>query len=283
MTMDWTPDWSPPDDWDAAYDNRSAVAGSADYPPRWSAAAAAFRARMGPTAQTLSYGAHERQQLDLFLPPNPSPNAPQRGLGLFLHGGYWMRFDRSLWSHLAAGALARGWAVAIPSYRLAPDARLTDIAEDVVAAIACAAAQVPGPLRLTGHSAGGHLATRMACAEGPLAPDLRRRLERVVSISGLHDLRPLMNTAMNATLRIDDKEAAAESPALQTPLQHVSVHAWVGALELPELRRQSALLAQRWTGRAGAVHLIIEADRHHLDVIEGLCAPSHPLTEAAFG
>ena len=31
---------------------------------------------------------------------------------VFVHGGYWMETNRDLWSHLASGALARGWASA---------------------------------------------------------------------------------------------------------------------------------------------------------------------------
>ena len=73
--------------------------------------------------------------------------------------------------------------------------------------VAFAAGRIAGPVRLAGHSAGGHLVTRMICRDSPLEPVLQGRLEQVVSISGLHDLRPLMKTAMNATLRLDAGEA----------------------------------------------------------------------------
>src|SRR5262245_20780462 len=111
-----------------------------------------------------------------------------------------MAFDKSSWSHLAAGALQRGWAVCLPSYTLAPAARIADIARQVAAAIRFAADRVEGPLRLAGHSAGGHLVTRMVCAESPLPDEFRSRIGHVVSISGVHDLRPLLRTKMNATL-----------------------------------------------------------------------------------
>src|SRR3546814_5563195 len=52
------------------------------------------------------------------------------GLAVFVHGGYWMAFDKSSWSHLAAGAVARGWAVALPSYTLCPEARISDRSEE---------------------------------------------------------------------------------------------------------------------------------------------------------
>ena len=59
-----------------------------------------------------------RARLDLFL-----PDRTPRGLVVFVHGGFWLAFDKSFWSHLAAGL-------------------------------------VDGPIRLSGHSAGGHLAAR---------------------------------------------------------------------------------------------------------------------------
>jgi hypothetical protein len=147
-------------DMDRAYANGAFIAGGDAWPARWAAQAAAFRTGMGPRATLgLACGPKERQRLDLFRPLGAA-----RGTVVFLHGGYWMAFDRSSWSHLAAGALARGWAVAIPSYTLAPEARISAITAEIAAALAAVAAQTPGPVVVTGHSAGGHLAARMACA-----------------------------------------------------------------------------------------------------------------------
>ena len=87
---------------------------------------------------------------------------------MFVHGGYWKAFDKSTWSHLAHGAVARGWAMALPSYTLAPDATLAQMTAQIARAIAAARAEVPGPVRLAGHSAGGHLVARMLCADSPI-------------------------------------------------------------------------------------------------------------------
>ena len=54
----------------------------------------------------------------------------------------------------------------------------------------------------------------MVCDDSPLADAIRQRLKRVVSISGLHDLRPPVKTAMNDVPRLDEAEAHAESTAL---------------------------------------------------------------------
>lgn len=266
-------------DWDDAYANAAHIPGGETYPARWAEAAARFRdMRAGRDALDLAYGPSPRQRLDLFLPEG----APQ-GLVVFVHGGYWLAFDKSSWSHLAAGPLGRGWAVALPSYDLCPEVRISAITRQIGAAVALAASRVAGPLVLTGHSAGGHLASRLACADGPLAPALGGRLARVVPISGLFDLRPLLRTALNATLRLDAAEAAAESPALGTPRESVALTAWVGAEERPELRRQSALIANIWAGLDAATRLVEAPGRHHFDVIAELGDPASALCAAVCG
>ncbi len=256
-------------DMDAAYSNSDHVPGSADYPARWEAAAAAFRARLGVRAETgLRYGPSERRRFDLFHPEEDAA-----GLVVFVHGGYWKSMHRHLWSHLAAGPLARGWAVAMPSYELCPEARIADITRQIAAAVTKAAGRVAGPVRLTGHSAGGHLVARM-CAPGMLPAPVAARLARVVPISALADLAPLMETSMNDVLGIDAAEAAAESPVHQPPPQ-VPVTVWVGGAELPAFLDQARWLAEAW-----GVDWHADPGRHHFDVIEALAAPESDLTRA---
>lgn len=259
-------------DWDDAYANRPHIPGAADYPPRWAADAAAWRAAAPGAELGLAYGAHPREALDVFQPDGPS-----RGLAVFVHGGYWMDFDRSFWSHLAAGALGHGWTVALPSYVLAPEARIAAITGQIARAIEFAAARTTGPIRLAGHSAGGHLVSRMACADAALDPATAARIEHIVSISGLHDLRPVLRTKMNDTLRLTEGEAEAESPALLTPRPGTRITAWVGSAERPEFLRQSELLVAPWRPAGAEVRHVVDPGRHHFDVIDGLADPASPL------
>jgi acetyl esterase/lipase len=263
-------------DWDDAYANAPHIAEADMFPSLWAARAAEFvaeRREARRAAMDLAYGEGERRRLDLFLPDGAS-----KGLVVFVHGGYWMRFDKSLWSHLAAGAVRRGWAAAIPSYTLAPAARIRDITLEIAAAITFAAGRVAGPIALTGHSAGGHLVARMACLDGPLAAAERRRLARVAPISGLFDLRPLMKTKLNETLGLDEAEAIAESPALARPLAGLSLIAWVGADERPEFLRQSELIASIWTGLGAATRCIRQSGCNHYDVIADLSDADSAMT-----
>ena len=176
--------------WDDAYANGAYIEDGDAYPAKWASAAAGFRQAMtavGRAELDRPYGPLPRERFDLFLPDRPAVGAV-----VYVHGGYWMAFDKSSWSHLAAGALAHGWAVAMPSYRLCPDERIAGIVAEVGRAVSAVAARVAGDLRLVGHSAGGHLVSRLCCRDSPLPDAVRARVRHTVSISGLHDLRPVL-------------------------------------------------------------------------------------------
>ena len=264
------------EDWDDAYANGAHIEGSADYPEKWAAEALQFRQLMTQKQLAdldIAYGDSERQRLDLFR-----PEGNISGLVVFIHGGYWRAFDKSCWSHLASGATRRGWAVALPSYDLVPAVSISEITHQVGLAINKAASLTAGPIRLTGHSAGGHLVTRMICRDSPLAAEVKQRIDRVISISGLHDMRPLLNTKMNADFQMAEAEAVAESPALNQPVPSVELVCWVGAEERPEFIRQSELLANIWTGSGIKTSLHQAKDQHHFNVIDGLIDPQSALT-----
>ncbi len=261
-------------DFDDAYTNSAYIPGGADYFERWTREAAIFRAGRANMFTDLPYGDGARQACDLFLPET----AP-KGLAVFVHGGYWMRFTRADFSHLAAGALGRGWAVAFPGYTLTPANSIGGITSEIAKAITMLAKRVQGPIRLAGHSAGGHLATRMICEPSQLPLEVLDRVTQVVSISGLHDLRPFLRTKMNETLKLTELEARNESPALRRPREGIPVTCWVGSDERPEFIRQTDLLANVWTGLGVDVHAHHEARRHHFDVIDDLQSPDAALTK----
>jgi hypothetical protein len=146
-----------------------------------------------------------------------------------------------------------------------------------------AAAQVSGPIRLAGHSAGGHLVTRMLCEDSLLESSVFNRIVATLSISGLHDLRPLLKTKMNATLGMTTEEATLESAALHLPRGRSPLTVWAGGDERPEFIRQSELMANVWTGFDVPTHLVVEPGRHHFSVIDGLKDPASPITRMLVG
>ncbi|MGV8953334.1 MAG: alpha/beta hydrolase [Cypionkella sp.] len=251
-------------DMDREYANGAFIAGSAGLPDIWAQKAAAFRSGIGKRARLgIAYGPHDRQALDLFL-----PETTPRGLLVFIHGGYWMALGRESWSHLAAGALARGWACAMPSYTLAPQARIREMTAEIANAVAVAAAEVAGPLVITGHSAGGHLSARMGCTDHH-----NTRTARIVPISPLADLEPIMQTQMNEKLWLDADEVQAESPARHRLA--CNAHIWVGGNERPAFLWQARTLSENWD-----CDWTVEPKLHHFNVIDGLEQPNSALTKA---
>jgi len=262
-------------DYDDAYANGPYIPGADDYPARWLKASgdwAFVQGAEGRRRDGLPYGDSGRQRFDLFYPEG----AP-KGLMVFVHGGYWLKFDRSYWFHLSKGAVAKGWAVAMPSYDLCPEVRISEITRQIASAVNVTAGMVDGPVILSGHSAGGHLVARML-EPGLLDPEVAARLLRVMPISPVSDLRPLMHTAMNADFRLDLAGAEAESPVLMHERLDVPVTVWVGADERPVFLDQARWLAEAW----GADH-VIDDGKHHFDVIDGLIDPDSKMINALLG
>jgi len=171
---------------------------------------------------------------------------------IFVHGGYWRRFDPSFFSHFAQGALAKGWAVALPGYDLCPTVSIAQITAQVGQAVAHVADRTQGTLALVGHSAGGHLVARMM---DPLvlSAEVRGRITQVVPISPVSDLEPLLETSMNADFQLD--------PAM-----------------VPAFVEQAEGLGRVW----GAPVTRVEG-AHHFDVIDPLRDPDSDLMRAVLG
>ncbi|MFB9953117.1 alpha/beta hydrolase [Rhizobium puerariae] len=267
-------------DWDNAYANGINIPQGDRWPAAWVEPARRYREELAAAGRAklgLAYGERPRNRFDLFLPED----TPE-GLVVFVHGGFWIGLDNGYWSHYAQGAVARGYAVAMPSYTLAPENRIAGITVEIGKAVEAAAGAIDGPVRLIGHSAGGHLVTRMISATSPLPEAVRGRIANTVSLSGLHDLRPLINLSSNARMRIDREEAYEESPALLEPLPGARVTCWAGAGERAEFIRQNALLASIWKGLGAETEAVEEPDKHHFNVLDGMADPTHPLMKALF-
>ncbi|MDU9004298.1 alpha/beta hydrolase [Sedimentitalea todarodis] len=264
-------------DWNDAYENGRNIPRGSDYPAAWVEPSSLFRASARARLD-IPYGEGARHRYDLFL-----PEAAPKGLFVFVHGGYWMALDKSYWSHLAAGPLAQGWAVSMPSYDLCPEVSIAEISAQTGAAITHAANETGGQIVLSGHSAGGHLVTAMMCEDSPLPVGIRSRLSHVLSISGLHDLRPMLRTERNTALKLDMACAEANSPALKRPMEHVRLTTWVGGGERQEFLRQSALLSNIWHGLGCVTQDVVAPNRHHFNVIDDLADPESVMLYTVLG
>lgn len=254
---------------DAAYNNNAAVKTSAAWVEARDIAAPLFRAA-AKAHLDIPYGPGARQKLDLY------PGAAGAPCLVFIHGGYWQRNSRELFAHYAEGLLAHGWSVAMPSYTLAPEARLPAIVAEMEAALDLIAEQgaafgAGGPVVVAGWSAGAQLAVMQLDHPAVTAG---------LAISGVYELAPLRDTYLNGALDLSEAEIAACSPLRHVPSEKPLVIAY-GTAEVPALVHDSrALAARRVAAHApGALLPILGAD--HFSILDELRRPDGQLVRAA--
>lgn len=136
----------------------------------------------------LRYAAHEDAVVDVHLPRGSLPHDSTDRVVVLVHGGFWKAaYDRRHTRPMARALAEAGWVVATPEYRRVGNGGGWPVtAEDVHTAVS----RLPGllgslgiatgPLVVTGHSAGGHLALWLATT------DLAVR--RVVGLAPVCDL-----------------------------------------------------------------------------------------------
>jgi arylformamidase len=256
---------------DAAYNNGAAVANSADKIAEWRERSARLRARQ-PQLLNLRYGDRPRNRIDVF-----TCGRDRAPLFVFIHGGYWQRNEKEIFSCMAEGPMADGFDVALPGYTLAPEASLTEIVAEVVAAVRWLRREGPvyrlahGRLFVGGWSAGGHL-TAMVMA----MPEVDGGL----AISGIFDVEPCRLNYLNDKLRLSVEEAQAMSPIRSLPQASGPLAVAYGTAELPELQRQSQAYAEA-RREAHLTGSLLPLEGHdHFSVLEELATPGGRLVAA---
>jgi arylformamidase len=256
---------------DAAYNNSAAVADSADWIAVWRSRSIAACAAHGVRLD-IPYAEPARARFDYF--PAGTPGAP---LFVFIHGGYWQRNTKDIFSFVAEGPRAHGIDVAVLGYTLAPAARLSEIVVEIQQALHFLAGHTGQfgydreKIFVGGWSAGGHLAA-LTCGH----PAVRGAL----AVSGIFDLEPIALTYINDQLRLDRNEIETLSPAHLLRRGMAPLHLAVGSDELIELKRQS-LSFQETADRLGLpVSLQILSGHHHFSILDEIAKPDGALTDA---
>ena len=233
---------------------------------------------------------------DLRFDPDSTERLDVWGVGgalrpvfVAIHGGYWRALSRHHTAFMAGMLADAGIATVAVDYGLAPHTPLEEIVRQVRAAVAwvyhhgAEHGLDPNRIVVGGSSAGGHLtATTMVSgwqAEFGLPDDVVRA---AMPISGLFDIRPLVDSFANEWLGLDDSRASALSPMLQTdrvgPRAVVAVaeHDGVGFLE------QSRKFHEAWARRSES-ELLVVPDRNHYDIFLDLAEPDSALGRALLG
>lgn len=263
-------------DYEAEFDSTRTVPGFAEILAGWAPDAAAYR-QAARAELGVAYGPGPRNRLDLFLPDGATAGA----VAMFIHGGFWMSFDGTHFSHMARGPAANGIPVAVPTYSLCPEVTLGDIIDEMRAAAALLWRRFRLPIVATGHSAGGHLAaTLLATDWQAFDPSLPQRIvSAAYAVSGVFDLDPLIGTSVNRALRLTPVQSHAWSPIHWTPPPGAVLDAVVGAEETGEHRRQCRAIVDAWNDGGASARYEEIPFRNHFDVIAPLADPGSGMTQ----
>ena len=263
------------------YNNRAAVADHPYWLAQYPELSAVTRARHRHLLD-LRYGPGPLQTVDLFL-----PERMPGGTFVFIHGGYWRALDKADFHFVAGPLLEQGIAVAVANYDLCPAVSIAKIVDQCRQLMVWIARQGPrhgvpaDNVVVGGHSAGGHLAAMMLATDWEALGLTRDPFVGGVTLSGVHDLKPLVLSSMNSDLRLTNAEAARISPVNHVSLSPAPMLVAVGGAETSEFIRQAQLLWDAWPENAQpAAGPLIVAGRHHFNVVVDHADPESELTRA---
>ena len=226
------------------------------------------------------YGDAERELIDLFR--CGEDGAP---LLVYLHGGYWQRSDKSIYSYLAETFNAAAVDVAVVGYPLCPQVSMTSLLKSLRGALAwlwrngAELGLSVGRLNLCGHSAGGHLTAMALATDWPafgedLPADL---LKSAIPISGLYRLEPLLATTISHALALTPTEVNELSPANLAPRANAPLLIVVGGGETAEFFAQADSLLSAWSRPDLSIQRHDDPGADHFDVVVNLADPEAEL------
>ena len=271
-----------PESVERGYNNRAAVPEHPQFIAQYTERSQAAIASLAPQ-RDLRYGSGLKETLDLFVPAGKA-----RGTFVFFHGGYWRAFDKTDFAFVATPFVAQGLAVAVVNYDLCPAVSIAAIVDESTRAALWLLREGEkhgarcGRLVVGGHSAGGHLAAMLFAIDWRTHGLPRSPFAGGVTLSGVHDLEPLVLSTMNADLRLDGAEARRVSPVHYQAETGAPLVVACGADETSEFLRQSTLIFDAWPRNRppGSNAPLFIPGRHHFSVVLDYAEAGSELTRA---
>lgn len=238
-------------------------------------------------ARDLAYGEGPRQRLDLYMPDPADATGPEPPLVVFFYGGGWESGSKDDYPFVGEALASRGYAVAIPDYRLHPEVAYAGFLQDAATAVTWLRARDPEggtgrKVYLVGHSAGAYIAAMLTLDDRWLAASGDRACAAVaatVGLAGPYDFLPLRSATLKAIFGPEPSRPKTQ------PVNHVDgdeppMLLVTGSDDTTVLPRNSDRLAARIAAAGGRVERRAYDRVGHIALAASLARPLQWLTPA---
>ena len=264
---------------DRQYNNRLHVPDFANHIERWKSLSLETEKEL-PVVKDIAYGKLPREQLDIYPSSQPSSKTL-----IFIHGGYWQKFDKADFQFIAKAFRRDNVSTVIINYPLAPVVSIDEILLSCRGAIQWVYNNIKdynsdhGQLYVAGHSAGGQLAAMLMATDWSEFNVAADAIKGVCGISGIFNLEPIRLSDLNQVLNIDWSTALRNSPVKLLPATRCPLAIVVGAEETEEFLDQSRELYTCWK-KTIPVEMIIAEGSNHFSIVETMLDPGSSLHKA---
>ncbi|XP_014782305.1 kynurenine formamidase isoform X2 [Octopus bimaculoides] len=233
----------------------------------------------------IKIGDAERHKLDIFGQKTAAKVAP---ILVYIHGGYWQLLGRELSSYMVKPIVKMGGIVCPIGYSIAPHGTMEQIVEEVKKSVAyvlkLAKDRGSRGVYVCGHSAGGHLAAMMLTVDWQAEGVDSSLFKGVFPVSGVYDLRPLVQTSVNKPLKMTEESAQQISPAFLTKNiikfnRNRVIKMFIAEYDSEEFHRQGEEFYNSLKSAGLTISNRVIPDTDHFDVIEKLAEDDYFITK----
>ena len=260
---------------DRQYNNRLQVPEFATHLERWELLSRQTEKKY-PVTKNVAYSDLPREVLDIY----PS-SQPRSKILVFIHGGYWQRFDKSSFHFVAGAFQSYNITTVLLNYPLAPVVSMDQIISSCKKAVHWLLSNIflfngnADEIYVAGHSAGAHLAAMLMASDWQhdnhnSGADV---FKGACMISGLFNLIPVQLSEVNQGLHMDAETALRNSPVRFKPEVQCPILLGVGDEETKEFKDQSKELYTCWKDNI-AIQFFQIPGLNHFSILEALCDPT---------
>lgn len=251
---------------DLQYNNRFHVPDFQKHLDRWEELSRIAENRL-KVIKDIAYGSGFREAVDIF-----SSEKPNSKTLVFIHGGYWYKFDKTSFHFIARAFAGYNITSVIINYPLVPTVTIDKTSEACRKAINWISKNIyqwngnPEEIYIVGHSAGAHLATSVMMN----TQENENVIRGVCAISGLYNLLPIYLSNVNDILGMDKETALRNSPALKDPIEYNQLLLAVGSEETDEFISQSKEYYTVLKNKSSRVEFLEISGMNHFSILSSL-------------